>query len=79
MTEHYLVMSSQSISQARTIYQFVKTYNQLIGSLEDAVADLSKQYAQSKPVKEPTTAPRQATQPRWWAQLAKMWAAKNAT
>jgi len=58
MTEHYLVMSSQSISQARTIYQFVKTYNQLIGSLEDAVADLSKQYAQSKPVKEPTTAPK---------------------
>ena len=50
--------ASQSISQARTIYQFVKTHNQLTGSLEDAVADLSKQYAHSKPVKEPTTAPK---------------------
>ena len=49
--------ASQSISQARTIYQFVKTHNQLTGSLEDAVADLSKQYAHSKPLKVPTETP----------------------
>jgi len=49
--------ASQSISQARTAYQFIKTHNQLTGSLEDAVADLSKQYAHSKPVKVATIAP----------------------
>ena len=49
--------ASQSISQARTVYQFIKTHNQLTGSLEDAVADLSKQYAHSKPVKVATIVP----------------------
>jgi len=47
---------SQSLSQARTVYQFVKTHNQLTGRLEDAVADLAKQYAHSKPTKVPKAA-----------------------
>ncbi len=47
---------SQSLSQARTVYQFIKTHNQLTGSLEDAVADLAKQYAHNKPVKTPKIA-----------------------
>lgn len=60
---------SQSLSQARTVYQFVKTHNQLTGSLEDAVADLAKQYAHNKPVKvakiapqPPSTAPLMGTE-----------------
>jgi len=44
--------ASQSVHQARTVYQFIKTHNQLTGALEDAVADLSKQYAHNKPVKD---------------------------
>lgn len=47
---------SQSIRQARTGYKFIKTHNQLTGGLEDAVADLSKQYAHNKAAKEPTVA-----------------------
>ena len=46
--------ASQSITHARTVYQFVKTHNQLTGGLEDALADLSKQYAHSKPAKVAT-------------------------
>jgi len=49
--------ASQSISQARTVYQFIKTHNQLTGGLEDAVADLSRQYAHTKPVKVAKIAP----------------------
>ena len=47
---------SQSLSQSRTVYQFIKTHNQLTGSLEDTVADLAKQYAHNKPVKTPKIA-----------------------
>lgn len=50
--------ASQSISQARTVYQFRKTYNQFTGSLENAVADLSKQHANTKPVKVTKIIPR---------------------
>ncbi len=53
--------ASQSISQARTAYQFIKTHNQLTGGLEDAVADLSKQYAHSKPAKVAAAAPATAS------------------
>jgi hypothetical protein len=46
--------ASQSVTHARAVYQFVKTHNQLTGGLEDALADLSKQYAHSKPAKVPS-------------------------
>ncbi len=52
---------SESMSQARIVYQFIKTNNQLTGGLEDAVADLSKQYAPSKAVKVPKIAPETAS------------------
>ena len=39
---------NQSLSQARTVYQFVKTHHQLTGTLEDAVANLAKQYSHTK-------------------------------
>ncbi len=55
---------NQSLSQARVVYQFVKTHHQLTGSLEDAVANLAKQYSHNKAPKVagpapvvPTTAP----------------------
>jgi len=48
---------NQSLSQARTVYQFVKTHHQLTGSLEDAVANLAKQYSHTKASKVASTVP----------------------
>ncbi len=45
---------NQSISQARTVYQFVKTHHKLTGTLEDAVANLAKQYRHTKTSKGPS-------------------------
>jgi len=56
---------NQSLSLARTVYQFVKTHHQLTGTLEDAVANLAKQYSHTKAPKVagpapvvPSTAPK---------------------
>ena len=43
--------ASQSLSHGLTVYQFVKTHNALTGELEDAVADLAKQFVHTKPAK----------------------------
>ena len=48
---------NQSLSQARTVYQFVKAHHQLTGSLEDAVANLGKQYSHTKASKVADTPP----------------------
>ena len=48
---------NQSLSQARTVYQFVKTHHQLTGTLEDAVADLAKQYSHTKASKVASPVP----------------------
>lgn len=48
---------TQSLGQARTVYQFVKTHHQITGTLEDAVANLAKQYSHTKASKVPSPAP----------------------
>ncbi len=43
--DSHFAAGSESEGHARSIYQFVKTHNSLTGGLEDALAELGKQFA----------------------------------
>ena len=45
---------SESEGHALTVYQFIKTHHALTGELEEAVADLGKQFARKPPKPAPT-------------------------
>ena len=52
--DSHFAAASQSFVQGRTVYQFVKTHNNLTGGLEDALADLAKHFAHNKAAKPDT-------------------------